>query len=280
MNSKLSVLIPTFNEQDYIKDCLTSVHGWADEIIISDSGSTDNTLKIAQKFKGVKIVKSPPGSFQTWRNHLLKKATGKWIFYLDADERATPKLKREISQLISSPSLRGERHRRATKQSRGIKTQHLTAFAIPRINHLLGQKMLYGGWHPDYVKRLFKKTALKKWTGDLHEEPDFTGSLDHLNNHIIHTQPDNLEDMMSKSIQWSAKEAQLLFDAHHPPATWWRILRMAFTTLVKRLIIKTAFLDGPRGIILALYQSWHTTLVYLRLWELQLNNPHHNPKHS
>jgi glycosyltransferase involved in cell wall biosynthesis len=283
---KLSVLIPTFNEQDFITDCLKSVYGWANEIIISDSGSTDDTLKIVRKFQTqrtktpspqshyrhsklalprpwrvsestpttIKILKSPAGSFHTWRNHLLRYATGDWVFYLDADERATPELKAEIKRVLLENS------------------QLTTCFAIPRRNFLLGQEMHHGGWYPDHVKRLFKRTALKKWTGELHEEPIFTGQLALLKSPLIHLQPDSLEPMLDKSIAWSSKEAQLLYNAGHPPATWWRILRMGATTLFQRLILKKAFLDNPRGVILALYQSWHTILVYLRLWELQLRD--------
>lgn len=249
---KISVIIIAKNEEQMIGDCLKSVRQLADEIILVDTGSTDKTVDIAREY-GVKIINSPSEKleFAKWRNVGLKEAKGSWVFYLDADEKITPDLKEEIERLIESENTR------------------CVAYSIPRRNFLLGKELHWGGWWPDYVKRLFLKEKLEKWTGELHEEPVFEGTLGKLKNPMIHVQPETIEPILKKSIKWSKIEAQLLFDAGHPPVVWWRILRMGLTTLLDRLIKKQGFRDGTEGWIGSIYQAFHTMIVYIQLWEMQ-----------
>ena len=132
-----SVIIIAKDEEEMIGECLESVK-WVDEIILLDGGSTDKTLDIARKYKA-KII---PQEVKTedwgaWHNQGLKVAQGEWIFYLDADERLTPELQKEIISNIQYP------------------ISNISAFAIPRRNFLLGKPMSYGGWYPDYQIRFF-----------------------------------------------------------------------------------------------------------------------------
>lgn len=248
---KLSVIVLTKNEEKMIKDCLESVK-WADEIILVNSGSTDKTPQIARQYKA-KIVDviSNKLEYARWRNEGLKAAKGKWVLYVDADERVTPELKKEIQKIISNQ-----------------KTD-CNAYAIPRRNFLLGKELHWGGWWPAYVKRLFLRDKLKKWTGELHEEPVFDGFMGKLKNPFIHLQPESIGPMLEKSIKWSRIEAKLLHKANHPPVAWWRILRMGATTLFDRLIKKQGFRDGTEGWIESIYQSFHTMIIYIQLWEMQ-----------
>lgn len=248
----LSVLVLTKNEGKFIGDCLKSVCGWADEVVLADTGSTDETLEIAKRFEIRVFQTLKGGSFCDWRNFILSEAKGDWVFYLDADERATEKLKEEIDQRVG----------RETYQ----------AYAIPRRNFLLKQEMKHGGWAPDYVKRLFERRKLSGWRGELHEEPVFCGEMGHLREPMIHIQPETLEPMVEKSIKWSKIEAKLLFDAGHPKVVWWRVLRMGLTTFWLRYVCKRGFLDGAGGFIIAAYQAYHTMIVYMQLWEMQNSN--------
>ncbi len=246
---KLSVLMLARNEEKDIEEALKSVVGWADEIVVADSGSTDRTLKIAKKY-GVRIYEtSPGGNFCDWRNFVLSKAKGEWVFYLDADERATNELKKEIDERVG-------------------KEKYLF-YEIPGRNFLWGKEMKHGGWAPDYVKRLFKKEAHSGWRGELHEEPVFNGEMGHLKEAMIHLQPETLEPMVEKSIKWSKIEARLLFEAGHPPVVWWRILRMGMTTFLSRYVRRLGILDGTKGFIMAAYQGYHSMIVYMQLWEMQ-----------
>lgn len=260
--NKISVLINAKNEEKFIADCLESVK-WADEVLVFiNPDSTDKTEERARQFK-VRIMEQKPREmdFAAWHNQGLKEAKGDWLLWVDADERIPPLLKEEIKSSIINHS------REAGSRSAGQSS--ISAYAIPRRNFLLGKELKHGGWSPDYVKRLFKKKNLKKWVGELHEEPIFEGEIGHLKNPMIHLQPEKIEPALEKSLVWSGIEADLLFKAKHPQITWWRVLRMGATTLFDRLIKKRGFLDGVEGWIESVYQSFHTMIIYLRLWEKQ-----------
>jgi len=248
-NSKLSVIVITKNEEKMIKDCLASVQQLADEIIIVDTGSQDRTLKIAKKYTN-KIFVCEKGSFSDWRNFGLKKSKKEWILYIDADERTTTSLCDEIKHKI-------------------LNIKNIKAYAIPRRNFLLGKEMRYGGWFPDYAKRLFKRNKLLRWEGRLHEEPIFTGELGHLKEPMIHFTHRDLSSMIEKTSQWSKIEADLLYQANHPPVTWWRILRVMLTEFWLRGVKKQGWRDGTVGWIEIIFQMFSRFITYARLWELQ-----------
>ncbi|MCJ7804961.1 glycosyltransferase family 2 protein [Patescibacteria group bacterium] len=246
---KLSVIIITRNEQEMIKDCLESIYGWADEIIIIDDASTDETVNIVKKYKTKITLLSEKTDFFELRNQGLKKASGDWVFYLDADERITPELKVEMKNVI--------------------RDMEYVAYAIPRRNFLLGKELHWGGWWPDYVKRLYQRGKLQGWKGDLHEEPVFKGELGYLKQPMIHITHRDLSSMVEKTKNWSRIEAQLLFDANHPPVTWWRILKVMTSEFWQRFIKYQAWRDGVVGWIEGLFQVFNKFLIYGQLWELQ-----------
>jgi glycosyltransferase involved in cell wall biosynthesis len=245
---KLTVVVIARNEEDKIEDCLKSVK-WATQIVVIDNASTDKTAEIAKKHKArvVKTTDELTLNYAELRNLGLEEAKEDWILYIDADERVTPELKRELQELVSGKSV----------------------YAIPRKNIILGREMKHGGWWPDYVKRLYKKNKLKGWTGELHEEPEFDGEMGHLTNPLVHHKHDKLSEMVTKTNKWSEKEAKLLLDAGHPRMSWWRFFRIMTTELWYRLIIKRAFLDGVEGVIYAIYLMWSKFITYGKLWEMQ-----------
>lgn len=245
----ISTVIIAKNEEAKIGDCLASL-SWAGEVVLVDSGSTDRTIEIA-KAAGAAVVSVERGGFSDWRNAGLKASRGDWVLYLDADERVTPLLKNEIE---------------LTQKAE----QDVAAYAIPRRNIILGKEMKHGGWWPDYVKRLFKKKYLKRWTGSLHEEPEYSGTLGYLKNPMVHLKHDNLAEMVEKTNKWSEIEARLLFEAHHPQMAWWRFVRIILTEIWYRLIVMRGFMDGSVGVIYSFYQSWSRFLTYAKLWEMQL----------
>src|SRR4030043_592272 len=254
----ISAIVIAKNEEDKIGECLVSLL-FCDEIILVDSGSTDSTIKIAQSHNA-KVIKYTNGSFSQWRNEGLKNVKNEWVLYLDADERVTPLLKNEIIQLIKNSN------------------EKFSAYAIPRRNIILGKEMKQGGWWPDYVKRLYIKNSLKKWTGDLHEEPVFEGNLGHLKNPMVHIKHNDLSEMVDKTNKWSEVEARLLYESNHPDMSWWRFFRVMASELWLRLIKLKGFLDGAEGIIYAIYQSWSKFLTYAKLWEMQIESKKLNNK--
>jgi len=250
---KLSVIIIAKNEEKMISDCIKSVT-WADEILLIDNNSTDKTANLARKL-GAKVLEYKNGSYTEARNYGLKKAKNDWIFYLDADERCTEELKKEIKEILSADRLQDDK---------------VVAYAIPRRNFVLGKELKHGGWYPDYVKRLFMKNKLQKWEGELHEEPVFDGKMGHLGNPMIHKKKETIPQMVEKTNKWSEIEAKLMFEANHPPMNIPRFCTAMFREFWFRMIRKMAFLDGSIGIIFAMYQVYSRFISYAKLWEMQI----------
>jgi glycosyltransferase involved in cell wall biosynthesis len=248
--SSLSVVVIAKNEGEFIKDCLESVR-WADEIVLLDGGSTDQTVAIARQY-GARIVpqKTKVMDFAAWHNQGKEEVKNKWLLYLDADEQVTADLRKEMEKMIK-------------------RNDNLAAYAMPRRNFLLGQELKYGGWYPDYQIRLFKKDRLVKWEGRLHERPVFEGRLDYLNKPMIHLTHRSLSTMVEKTKKWSEIEASLLFRNHHPPMVWWRILRMMISEFFWRFGKQQAWRDRTVGWIEGVFQVFNRSLIYIRLWELQ-----------
>lgn len=261
MRPKLSIAIIAENEEKLIGDCLKSA-SFADEIILLDGGSIDKTIKIAQEYKARVIPQTvKEKDWSAWHNQGKKEAQGEWLFYLDADERITPDLEKEIRNIIKE------------------ELSEFSAFAVPRLNVLLGKEMFFGGWYPDYQIRLFKKDKLDKWVGRLHERPIFSskgrsasggeGQLGYLKQPIKHLTHRDLTSMVEKTNYWSSIEAKLLYEANHPLMAPWRFFRIMGTEFFNRFIKKQAWRDGTVGWIEGLFQVFNKFLIYARLWELQ-----------
>ena len=248
MKNKISVIIIAKNEEKMIEDCLKSINNWANEIVVIDSGSTDKTLDICRRYN-CEIFKTSEAGFSSRRNLGKEKSSFDWIFYLDADERMTNALKKEITDTIDNAKF--------------------LAYVIPRRNFYLGKEVRFGGSYPDYVKRLFKKDKLKEWVGKLHEEPLFEGELGYLKEPMIHITHRDLSSMVDKTSNWSKIEADLLYKANHPPVVGWRILRIMFAEFWYRIVKLKGWRDGTVGWIEAIFQVFSRFITYARLWEMQ-----------
>lgn len=246
--NKISAILITKNEEEKINRCLKSVV-WADEIIVVDTGSTDKTIEKAKRFTS-KVYSQKGGSYSDWRNFGLSKSSCEWVFYIDSDEECPNSLKEEI---LSS-----------AKDSSGC-----SLYVIPRRNIILGKELKYGGWWPDYVKRIFKRTDLDGWKGDLHEEPVFSGKMGYLKQPLIHYKHDNLLEMLVKTNKWSEVEAKLMFDSNHPPMNIPRFITAMTRELWKRMVSEKGFMDGSVGVIYSIYQMYSKFISYAKLWEMQ-----------
>lgn len=246
----ISAIIITKNEAKMLPSCLKTLK-WVDEIIVVDAQSEDETVTLAKKF-AAKIVTVPDGTdYSTSRNIGQKTATGDWLFYVDADERITSELKKEILSTICD--LRSK----------------IYSYKLSRQNIMLGQWLKHGGFWPDYVHRLFHKDALIKWTGKLHESPTVKGEIGTLTHPIKHYTARTIRMALAKSARWAPIEAQLLYQANSPQVIWWKLIKVFFQKLFSVWIIKAGFLDGTRGFILAFIQATHQMSVLTSLWELQ-----------
>jgi glycosyltransferase involved in cell wall biosynthesis len=248
---ELQIVIIAKNEEDLLPDCFESIGNFA-QVLLIDTGSTDKTVDVAKKHSA-KVVSYKEGKhFSDWRNKGMKEADRDWVLYLDADERMTGELKQEIQSQI--------------------KSEQFNAYAIPRKNIILGKELIHGGWYPDYQKRLYKKSSFKKWSGDLHEEPDFEGNLGLFKNPMIHNKHENFAQMIEKTNRWSNIEGELMFKANHPPMNKKRFVSGMAREFWKRMIVHKAFLDGRVGVMFAMYQVFSRFASYTKLWEMQLEN--------
>jgi len=263
-NHKLSAIVITRNEEERIRECLKSLF-FANEIIVVDSGSIDKTVDIAKKY-GAIVVEKTNSNFSDSRNRGAKMAKGNWLLYVDADERVTPALKKEILSQITNHQARSAK----------LRLSPITSYAIPRRNFLLGHEMKYGGWWPDYVLRLIKRKALKMWKGELHEQPEIDGKAGKLKNPLIHNTHRSLTTMIAKTNEWSEIEAKLMYDSNHPKMNITRFFTAAFREFWYRAIRRKGFLDGSVGIIEIIYQVFSRFVSYAKLWELQITE-HRTP---
>lgn len=245
--STLSVIILVHNVEEEIETALVTSH-FADEIVVVDTGegSTDNTLKIARKYKA-KIVSSPGDSFSKWRNDGAKAAAGDWLLYLDSDERLTTKLAEEIYRTISQPD-------------------H-DAYTISRFEVFLGKH--FNHWGDPRVLRLIKRSSLKGWEGKVHEQPKIIGSVGNLKSQMVHLSHKNIDEKVISTLKWSKLESQLMYDSGHPKMVGWRFFRVMFTEFWQRFVVQGLWRDGTEGIIEVIYQMFSKFMSYERLWELQ-----------
>lgn len=244
----ISVVIITKNAASKIKAALESV-GWADEVLVLDGGSADKTVQIAKRH-GARVGRQTGRNYSEWRNQGVKEAKSDWVFFVDYDEVVSPALAREVQQVVQ--------------------TNEHSAYAMPRQNIVFGKELRHGGWYPDYVLRLIKKSTFITYEGELHEQPKVEGEVGYLKNALVHYKEDNLSDMVAKTNRWSEIEARLLYKAGHPKMSWWRFVKIMWVEVFDRLVIKGGFLDGGEGIIYCLYQGWSKFLTYAKLWEMQM----------
>lgn len=247
----ISVIIITKNEKERIKACLESVK-WADEIIVVDNGSSDNTLEIARKYTD-RILTFKDQDFATIRSKGLEEARGEWVLYVDSDERVLESLKNEIEVLIT--------------------LDDKSAYAISRKNIIFGQEVSFGPYKKDWIIRLFKKSDFDDWIGKVHEYPKFSGQLGYTKNSLLHLTHRDVDQIVQKSLEWSKIDAQLRLDANHPKMSGWRFLRILITELFNQGIKRGGFFNGTIGIMDSILQTFSLFLTYVRLWQMQQTKP-------
>ncbi len=250
MNSqKISAVILSYNNEKEIGRCIDSL-SWADEIVVIDSFSSDNTAKICQD-KGAKVFQYAFTTFGKMRNLGLSHASFDWIFSLDTDEVATSKVVDEVQKISSKAD-----------------TQDI--YFVPRLNTVFGRKLLHGGWFPDYRQPQFfrKKAMTYNEQDDVHEGFELKGSTGFLKNHIEQFPFDDLDHYLKKMDRYSTLMAKRMVKEgrkFHPSQL---IIRPAFT-FFKRYFFRGGFRDGFQGFLMAKLYSGYTFEKYAKFWELK-----------
>lgn len=244
---RLSGVIIAKNEEERIADCIDSL-SFCNEIIVIDSGSQDKTIDIAKRM-GAKVLPIVSSNFSEMRNTGLKKSQGDWVLYVDADERVTAPLRKNIESIINIES-------------------KIVAYTLQRKNFHFGT---YEWPHVEKLERLFKRNALKGWYGEIHESPKVNGEIGELNGFLLHYTHRNLTEMLEKTIIWSEIEARLRLKAGHPKMTWWRFPRVMLAAFFDSYVRQRGWKAGTVGLIESTYQAFSIFITYAKLWEMQIN---------
>ncbi|CAM3433145.1 glycosyltransferase family 2 protein [Aequorivita lipolytica] len=239
---KLTVIIPTFNEEAYLEDALFSV-SFADEIIVVDSFSKDKTPEIAQKY-ATKFLQRKFDNFSNQKNFALKEATGDWVLFVDADERVTHTLEAEIKKIIQNPKHCGY-----------------------KINfpHFYMNRFLYH--HSDDVLRLVKREGAS-FSGKVHEKLHCEGSIGKLKNKMLHFTYKGLDSYISKKESYAWFQAQQQFEKGKK-ATWFHLFFKPAYRFFRSFILKGGFRDGVPGLTVAAVNAYGVFERYVKLMLLK-----------
>lgn len=249
MPNALSVVLITLNEAANLPRTLESVR-WAKEIVILDSGSTDETLEIAGQF-GARVFQESWKGFGPQKNSAIAHATGEWILSLDADEEVTPALAAEIQALLAgNPPFR--------------------AYRIPRLNHFLGRPLRHGGYWPDPKLRLFRRGAARFEDRPVHESMQSTCPVATLKNPLLHHCYAALDDYIEHMNRYSAAGAQMLVSAGRAPRSLPAFVFAAIVnpaaTFLYNYFFRLGFLDGREGLLQHLNHSTYIHWKYAKAW--------------
>ena len=246
--TKITAIIPTLNEEIHIEEAIQSV-GFADEIIVIDSYSTDNTVALAEKHN-VKIIKRKFDDFSSQKNFAIEQAKNPWIYILDADERVTPEVEKEILDAIKNP-------------------KNKVGFYVRRSFYFADKKINYSGWQRDKVVRLFLKEHCK-YQGIVHETIKTNGELGFFKHKIDHFGYKNYNHFISKIHQYGELKAQELHAKGKTVNAYHILIKPPFR-IFSHFILKKGFLDGYAGLILATTQAYAVLTRYIKLWLLNRN---------
>lgn len=248
MRQKVTALIPTFNEEPVIAECLRSV-AWVDELFVVDSFSRDKTPEIARGF-GARVVQHEYLNSAAQKNWAIPQSSHPWVLLVDADERVTPELAEEIQRLLEE----GPR---------------ADGYWIHRVNHFLGRRMKHCGWETDKVIRLFRRDVARYEAKEVHAEIDLPGSLPTLRHPLLHY------SFRSFAQYWRKME---IYSDWGASQMWKEGRRAGLVSIglrpvqrfLKMYVFRLGFLDGIHGLALSMLGAFSVFLKYAKLWEIGL----------
>ncbi len=243
---KLTAIVTAGNEEVHIEAVLKSV-AFADEIIVLDSFSTDKTVELARPL-ATRILQREYDYPARQKNWVIPQATHQWVLLLDADERVTPELQREIEQLLTNGPEK-------------------KTYWIYRQNYFMGKKVRYSGWQNDKVIRLFNKNYSRYKDVRVHEEIETSGEIGFLKNKLDHFTYRGLDHLFEKWDRYTTWGAHDRLPRTRKITAYHLALKPAWT-FFNRYIIRLGILDGKVGFILACLNSYYVFNRSLKLWRL------------
>ncbi len=239
-------VVLTLNEERNVGDCLASL-SWTDSQVVFDSFSTDGTVALSQQ-AGARVIQHPFEDYAQQRNAAIDHVDADWIFFVDADERATPKLAVEVRRVIAERPEVG--------------------WSVPRHNYIFGRLTLGCGWYPDYQFRLFRR-GYARWERPVHEVAIVDGAQANLENPLIHYNYDDLADFTSRQTKYSDIDAAILRRQGVRPSVY-TPLTQAWRQFWWRFVQLRGIRDGLHGLWLSLLMAYYEGRKYRvlrRLWQ-------------
>ena len=242
----ISAVLIVKNEAKKLSDCLKSL-AWADEIIVLDSGSSDNTLSIAEKFSAKVFVNTDWQGFGRQRERAASFVTSDWIFMIDADERVTPELEKSILSAVNkAPAI----------------------WEVNRLCYCFGRFIKHSGMHPDWVPRLYPRNQAIYDATRVHERLINNQNLPEqkLSGHLLHYVYDSIRHQQQKAAHYAEEWALQRAQAGRKTSLTSAVLH-ALACFLRMYIFRLGFLDGKQGFLLALLLSQSTFAKYAELWD-------------
>ncbi len=243
---KLTVIVPTRNEEHNIRECLESA-AWADEIIVCDSYSTDRTPYIALEYTP-NVVQHEYVHYAAQQNWTIPQAATEWVMILDADERISPELRDAARDAIA----RGDEY---------------DGFRIARQTCFLGKQIRYGGWGRDYTTRLFKRDKGRYMDQEVHADCVVDGRVGRIDAPYIHYTDRDLKNWFEKLGRYSSLSAADMF-RRGKRSGWLKLMVKPPAKFFKMYVLKRGFLDGFHGFLLSGLSAIATYARYAKLWEM------------
>lgn len=248
---RLSVILITKNESANMRACLESVR-WADEIVVVDAGSSDDTVSICREFTPHVFVQADWLGFGVQKNRALDRATGDWVLSLDADERVTSELRAQLEGAMAE--------------------QRYDGFCVPRLSQFCGKFIRHSGWYPDYVLRLFRRGKARFSNDLVHETVILDGKAGKLDSPLLHYSYMTEADVRRKVEHYSTSAAQQMFARGKKTTLLGALLRGGWAFL-RTYCLRLGFLDGRAGFGIARMNAQTTYLKYAKLKKLRSAQP-------
>ncbi len=249
--SKVSAVVMAHNEEKNLGTCLKSLK-FADEIVVIDNESEDQTSQIASQFtKKVFKQKNNPNEIDLMKNFGFEKVSCEWVLSIDADERVSEELSLEIKKILSQkPSMVSE----------------INGFWIPRKNLIFGKWIEHSGWYPDYQLRLFRKDKGKYTKKHMHEDITLEGPSAKLTGHIIHNHYGKVSSFLTKTLVYSKNEAENLIEKGYE-FSYFDAIRFPVSEFLSRFFARKGYKDGFHGLVLSLLMAFYHFLIFCFIWE-------------
>jgi len=260
MPHTLSVALITRNEAANLPSTLASVR-WATEIVVVDSGSTDETRTLARE-AGAQVFEEPWKGFAAQKNSAIGHTTSEWVLSLDADEEVSAELAVEIQTLLANEPA-------------------FSAYRIPRLNHFLAAPLRHGGYWPDPKLRLLRRGAARFAERPVHETMQADGPVGQLKGHLIHHCYPALSDYIEHMNRYSSIAAEALAASGRAGRSWlwlaWNAFLNPATTFLYNYVARLGFLDGRAGLLQHINHSVYIHWKFAKAWEAARNTQTRQP---